>query len=236
MPRLAAALPLVCLLLPACSQQVYVPPTRPMLLHTARTVGAGQTSVQAQASTGGAMFGPEVSAGNVQIHRGLTERLDVAVDGTVYHVHDGSASRSDPNVYAVRVGVRGGLDENLAFVAGVGAGSSAGGPFVSADAGVVLSVENRYLVPFLSLVGSAGRPLDPLPVDVTVPDDERRQFDTPRPTLGVGGTLGVRLPLGWTPERGAPLSLVAGLGYHHLRDADSDEGYAGFGFGVESNF
>lgn len=122
--------------------------------------------------------------------------------------------------------------ENFALVAGGGAGHSpAAGMYTSADVGLVVGYENRYVVPFVHGGGFASLPLNPKEVNLTAPDDDDEHFDTPEKTVGLSFGAGLRVPLAHDTT-----SLLVGLSSTQVWDSDSDNGFMSFSGGIETSF
>jgi hypothetical protein len=220
-----------------CSQNVYSPPARPFPLESARTSGTGHTGVDVTASAHANLFGPSLVAMSVRGRQGVTEQIDVTVDGSAARVDEESVAGTERDIYFGRVGAKYNPDHSvIAFTAGAGGGyAPAGGAFVAGDLGVVIAFENCHFVPFVSLTGFASQPLAPRPIDVTTPDDDQRVMDTPSTTLGSFLTFGARVPL--VPlrckRRQPHPAIVFGMGRTTVQDRDARDELLSLGIGID---
>ena len=101
---------------------------------------------------------------------------------------------------------------------GLGTGGSAGGGFVSPDAGPILAFENSYFVPFASVRASASLQFGRHTVDTAGVGDSLGEYLYQPPLTWIGGGLiGFRVPFGC---KAAPCdvsgSFLAGLGLTYL--------------------
>lgn len=217
---LAASLPA---LVAGCNHNVQLPPSRLPALEAPRVVGAGQRRLRTQLGRYGALFNGAATAGDVRLRSGLSDRLELAVDGSMLYIDDGGLGGS---VYLGRLGLK--LDPSgsgeLALNGGVGTGFSAeGGLMTSADAGVTLGVPNPYAVPFLGLSTFVSAPVFAYPVRT---GDAPEDVDTPTLTTGGGLSLGVSI----IRRR---YSIAAGFSATSMRDEDDTEVYYGLGGALE---
>ena len=228
----------VTLALGACSHRVYSPPASTMPLSGAATVTAGRTAVRAEASSLSEILGPTSGVGAVAARHGITEKLEVDVQGGAAHVRARSAAATDPNIYAGRVGARfnPGTTRNLAFTAGLGGGHSAGGEFVSADLGITIAYEDSRLVPFAGFRGFVSEPIRARPVDTST-DHIGDEVDTPLTSIGTMTRAGLKLHLArdWRDSRKDPV-LVAGLGITAISDEYTTDVYMDLAAGFEIGF
>ena len=208
-------------------------------MESVATVGTGRRGLNVEASAHGKVFGPTVVAGGLRGRYGLRDDLEISGDLTTVHVTEESATGTNPNVFLARIGVKFNPGHGfLAITGGLGDGwAPAGGPFTSADLGLIVAYENCYAVPFGSIRGFASVPLDPRPIDLSQPGNSDPVVDTPELTVGYSLQLGFRVPL--SHERCpalAPVALTAGIGVTEMRDGDSSLGFGGAGVGLEANF
>lgn len=215
-----------------CSRHAFSPPARALPIETPQTLEPGQTSVQGEASSNGALFGPDVAVGTARVRHGVAEDVDVTGEATVMHVSGsgGEGVSTNPNIYSARVGVKHRLSSWFAVGAGLGGGGSAGGGFLSPDLTVMAGWENRYVIPFLALRGFTSHPIGASTVYLG-----DSVYDRPRLTLGFAWALGLRVPLlhAKTPGGVAPVSAGIAVGSSYLFDGKSNEGFAGLATSLE---
>lgn len=221
-----------------CSHNLYSPPARPMPLEAPRTLDTGKSSISLSGGRSGALFGPEVAVGTVTGRRGVADGVEATVEGSVIHVFGDSAAPVSRDIVSGRAGAKVQLGtRHVAATAGLGAGTSAGGPFLAPDLGVVAGYDNDVLIPFVSLHGMLSSPLGARDVDVTPADQARGTFvGRPRFTKGAGATLGGRLPLGDPHSAGTSGALYGGMSFMKLFSHGEQEGFMGFGGGGEIIF
>ena len=241
MTRQLISLTCITLALGACSHNVFSPPASTMPLTSAANVAAGRTAVRAEASTVSEfVLGPDIGVGALAARHGVTENLEVDVQGSAGHVFEKSAAGTDRNIYAGRVGAKlnPGTTRNLAFTAGLGGGHSAAGEFVSADLGIAIAYEDSRLVPFAALRGFVSEPIRAKAVDTgDGTDNPGDHIDTPRTTVGAMTRVGLKLHLAgdWRTNTSDP-TLVAGLGVTKIADDMTNEVYADLSAGFEIGF
>src|SRR5262249_19839691 len=103
--------------------------------------------------------------------------------------------------------------------------ASSSGPFASVDAGSVLAYDGCSVTPFISGWGYVSKPLDARPVDASEPQFAPGTYvDTPETTVGVQVRIGLKLNLSSCERKDK--AIVAGFGFDHLWDNDSDRGLA----------
>lgn len=213
--------------------------------------GAGQANLQVGGASSGAVFGPHVASGAVQVEYGATERVDLVGSGTWMHL---SAQDSDPravgdpdrNALSGRAGVRLALFDSrlvaeasprrpvfgLALLAGAGGGASRVGTFIAPDLGVAASL--RTDTGFDITLGA--RTWTSVPV-------VRRSFgwsdgtssNLPNVTFGAGFHLQGAVPLVIDDEgQGeAPVRLVGGIGLAWVTDGAEPLGFLQLGGALE---
>lgn len=207
-----------------------------MPLESAATLPAGDTGIQVEGGYHSRVFGPEVLSGTVRVRHGVGDGVEVAVDGSALRldVDRPPGSRVSTSVHAARAGAKVRLAKPVSVAGGFGGGYSAGGAFVSPEAGPILAFENRYLVPFLATRFGVSQPLSPRPVDTSEAQDGSA-VDRPRTTWIATGVVGLRVPLGWSePEAGTVRgSLLAGVGMTHLADTRDKDTFGQLALGGE---
>lgn len=222
----------IAVLVAGCSHNVYTPPTRAFPLETPQTLDDGRYGVQLEASGHG--NGPKVGAGTLRLRRGIADGAELDGEITYAKASDPSAASTNPNLLAARAGAKLRSEEipEVAVMAGLGGGTFAGGPYVSADAGAVVAYDTCRLTPFVGGMGYVSTPLDARPVDTTQPGMAVGTFvDTPETTAGIQVRVGLKLNLSSCDDRRT--ALVAGFGLDHFWDDDSDRGYASGGAALE---
>jgi hypothetical protein len=196
----------------ACSQNVQIPPSRPLALEAPRTVGAGVQRARFQLGRHAAVFDPAITSGNLRYRRGLDEKIELQVDGTALAVEGAGPGL---NTYLGRVGLK--VDPapgEAAFHGGAGLGlSPAGGTMASADAGLTLGIPLRLVSPFVSGATFISAPIDANEIRT---GSEPGDVDTPTVTTGAGVTLG----LAFVRDR---YSIAFGVDVTSLRDEDGSE-------------
>lgn len=205
-----------------CSQNVQIPPARPLSLEAPRTVGAGERRARLQLSNHAALFNPSATAGDLRYRTGVADRLELQLDGTAVVLEDADMRH---NVYLGRAGLK--LDPApgvLALHGGVGGGvSPAGGTMASADAGVTLGLPWRLVSPFVTGTTFISAPIEPRQVRT---GPEPGDVDTPTVTAGVGLTVG----LAFVRER---YSIALGVDATTLSDEDGEETMMGAALAIE---
>ena len=223
--------------LAGCPTHVLSPPSQFLPLESPAPLAAGETWLGAEGGVGGAVFGPDVATGAVVARRGLTDTLELRADATLASILANGRADTSPWIGSGRVGVKALFAPSfphLAWTAGLGGGTSAGGAFATADLGVIVGYENPIIVPFLSVAGLVSVPLTRHEVDITRADAEPGDpavLDTPNTTLGARVGFGVRVPV-----EGADLSV--GAAFLFLADATRDEdlGFTGASASLGARF
>jgi len=147
-------MPMIAMLVTACTTEVFTPPARPMPLTGADAPALGKRDVQLDASSAGEVMGPGITTGNLRYRHGIAESTALTVDAGLVHVRDSSGGMFDPHAGTARVGVHtsaAATDEiDMAGFAGAGAGHAWGvGSWVSGDAGFAFSGRNKWFRPTL---------------------------------------------------------------------------------------
>lgn len=191
----------------ACTPLIYSPPARPIAQATAGTLGKARSAVQVNSSYYGAFAafggGGKIVAASVQGRHGLTDGLDVVVDASLFRILNNTVFRTgnstvdnDPNIFAMRVGVKQRLHQHFAVFGGLGGGySPAAGAFLSPDLGVVASSRQCYLDPFFSLSGFLSVPLAPRTLVIGITDDREPIEERTESAYGFALAVGFKIPL-----------------------------------------
>ncbi len=223
-----------------CNHELYSPPARMLPLESPATLARGETGVQAEGATQGAIFGPSVETGTLRVREGMADATDATAEVSVLHVDGRSVADTYPYAFAGRVGLKHAALPWLSLVGGLGGGASAGGGFVSPDVGVIAGYENRWAVPFVSLRVSVSVPFDGRPVDTgQAGHDALGQYVyTPPFTWIGGGTVGLRVPVGRCDPGTSCVhgSLLGGLGLTELAYAGASAGLMSLAGGGEIVF
>jgi hypothetical protein len=212
--------------LTACSQRVYSPPSQAFGLGPVTAMSEGAQTLDVELASHSQIFDPALRSGGARLTRGIGGRTEVTGEGTAYSV----AGR---NIYAGRAGVRTSPGEDLALFAGAGGGyAPVAGGFTTLDAGAAVGIHNCVLVPVVQGSAFVSQPIAPRAVDVS--DDDIMVTDTPATTWGATVRGGLRLSLSPSAcRRGEPGSWVyAGFDITGVRDHDSDDSLFGVGLGL----
>jgi hypothetical protein len=215
-----------------CSHNVYTPPARAFPLETPRTLPAGAYGIAIEGSAHGE--NPSIGAGTVRVRRGIVENVEASAEVTYARVSDETAADTNPSLFAARAGARLRPDElqSVGVTAGLGAGTFAGGPFVTADAGATLAYDTCRLTPFVGGGAFVSQPLDARDVDTTRPGEPvGTHVDVPETTAGVQVRVGVSLNLASCERRSA--AVIVGVGLDHYWDDDDDRGLASGGAALQ---
>lgn len=180
-----------------CSYQLVSPPARMVNLESAKTVAPGETvgGLHGAAYTG--IFDPAAVVTNAGVRRGIADDLEIDGDLSWARLSYDGFPDIDRNIYAARVGAK--LSNHQGFAAlfgGVGGGfAPAAGGFTAADAGVVMSLPNCYLVPFGNAMMFGSLPIAARQVDFRNADGTIHSSDKADPTYGFGFGAGLEIPL-----------------------------------------
>jgi hypothetical protein len=226
-----------------CAHQVYSPPARMLPLESAATLSEGETGVQVEGAVHGAVFGTGFGesgeSGAVRVRHGFSANVEGALEADALHIDGHSIAHTSPYALAARAGIKAAiLGNDLSITAGLGTGGSAGGGFVSPDAGIILAFENSYVVPFASVRASASLPFDRHTVDTGGFGDSVGEYLYQPPLTWIGGGLiGFRVPFGCKP---APCdvhgSFLAGLGLTYLGATGTSTTFVSLAAGGELAF
>lgn len=203
-----------------CSHNVQIPPARPLGLEAPATVGAERHRVRAQVAQHGALFNGDFQSGDLRLRTGLSDRLELAVDGSVL-LPEAAANRP---IYLGRIGGKLNLagGRSFALTGGLGGGASPGaGGMISADGGFIVGIDNPYVVPFFAVSTFMSAPIAARPVRTG-----EDAVDTPSLTGGTGATAGLSV----IRDR---FTLAVGLDVTTLRDEDGAESFFSLGAGLE---
>lgn len=202
-----------------CTTHLYSPPARLVPLETSAVLPRGATGIQGEVGGGGGLFGPTLFAGSLRVRRAVTEQIEIVSEGNLLLVEDRHG------VPSLRVGVKYAPIMHVALTAGLGAGFSDAGGFVSPDLGAIVAYENPYFVPFFSARSWVSSPIGAR--TLTLPtSDSRDMFAEFRPhfSLGVALTAGFRIPF-LREATGLPrASILAGFSVYGLYDRETHEG------------
>jgi hypothetical protein len=225
------------LLLAGCPFKVWSPPARLLPLESSSTIGEQRTSIGGEVSYHAGPWGAEVPGGTVRVQHGFGELVDGEVEAYYADVQGDPLVKTSGTIAAARAGVTWDVwRRDLAFVGGLGGGGSAGGGFVSADAGMIAAWENCYLVPFIGAHVLLSQPIDAQEVDLAEVG-ESPHVDTPDTTFGFSLRAGLKVPLGREQcAQHERLDLYAGADLTGLWKSTEKTGFVGGGLGVQVNF
>ncbi len=226
-----ALLPVLAISSLACARNVFSPPALPLPLEAPRTLDNGQAAIQASGGTSSSMFGPDLVAGAATVHVGMGRGTEASLGASVTHLQGHSSAGTSPDIISARAGVKKELwRHHVSAIAGLGGGTDAGGGFVSPDVGVIAGFDNRYAVPFLSLHAMSSIPVGARQVDVSIDDEQPGTYvGTPKPTWGIGSTVGLRVPIGNPDSKGVHAGLTGGMTFWKLYSDGHDIGFTGLG-------
>ncbi len=238
-----ALLVVLALLASGCSFHAFSPPTRLLTLESAETLKEGETSIGAEGSVGGFVFGDVSGLGGVRVRRGLADGVEVSIDAAAGYVAGWTFSCEDASSdcvpghargagAALRVGAKWApWIRHFALTGGIGGGGSLLGGFFGADLGVIASYDNPHFVPFVSTTLGVSLPF----MAPTLHFGENR--DAASTTMWWSTTLGVKLPLPIGPNltsvRG---SVLLGVGTLYLYDGTESDAAALATLGGEVSF
>lgn len=232
----SAALVALTAAVAGCSHHVYSPPARAFPLETVAPVGEGRTGVQLEGGYHDITWGADAVSGTGRVRYGVHEEIDMAAEVMAVHIDGDSAAGTSPNIYAARVGGKARVMSFMALAAGIGAGTSAGGPYASPDLGIIAAYENRYVVPFYAVRGFASQPFGAREVDTTEEGEPvGTHVDKPRFTRGLATSAGARLLLPWGAEE-PTWALSVGGGVTVLADNAESDTMRNLGGGLELMF
>lgn len=182
---------------------VFSPPARIVNAESAAPVKPGETVVGGRAAAFGALFGSDIMALGGGVRHGVAPDVELNGEATYGRVEPVDAVIADRNAFAAHAGLKAGR-RAVSFTTGVGGGYvGATGSFMAADFGVILSLPNCYVVPFLSPSAYVSAPLRAKTVTFN-----SGESSTPGATYGYGFSVGLEIELqpsvcrdGHTPPR-----------------------------------
>jgi len=204
-------------LIAACTPTAYAPPARMISLDSPTAPRARGTDVQAEIGRIGAVFGPDLAAGNLRTRHAVTDTIVVEAEGGMAKVEnegtlvvDTPVQRSTTSVpatspstshsaYTGRAGaILQGTDGAVrgALTAGIGGGySPVAGGWTSVDVGASAGGTNRYIRPWFAGDLGYNQPLSPRPFTVSYDDLDETEQTTLELTsnMMVRGTFGLEL-------------------------------------------
>jgi hypothetical protein len=235
--RLSSAV--IVLLLGGCNHHVYSPPARTLPLETIGSVGHGRTGLALEGARHGALFGVHAATGTARFRHGVSDDVDLSLEGNLIHIEGESAAGTMQEIYSLRIGTKYQVTSAFAVTGGNGLGLHAGGTFASPDLGVITGFENRYAVPFFSARALMSVPVRSHTVDTTSagspPGTELGRAEL---TGGFATAFGLRVPIppSFEPKTGVRGSLVGGGGVTLLADSEDDTMLMSWGAGAEMEF
>jgi hypothetical protein len=194
----------------ACSYTVVSPPARLVNMESASTAAPGETVGGVHGGALSGVFDPAVATGSVGVRRGVIEGVELDAEATYARLQYDGFPNIDRNIYAARVGAKArNAGRYAAAFGGVGGGyAPAGGGFLAADVGAVLSLPNCYVVPSLIGSGIASVPVGAKQVDFVAPDGTLAASDKAVTSYGFSLGVALEVPLsqarcraGLTPPR-----------------------------------
>ena len=207
----------------SCSPYLHSPPARMVPLEAAKALPKGDFAVQGALAGGVAIFGPSVGAGTAQGRYGFGRGFEGAAEvGFAALGARGSdwTTNARRSMFAARAGFKYEVASWFAVQAGLGGGVSAGGGYISPDAGAIFSYQGEHIVPFFS--GGVFYSVPLAEKDIVFTNGDRMEVLRADKTIGYQGNLGLRIP--FTDSRSdSPRSAVM-LGYR-LVVAVHDEEY-----------
>ncbi len=218
----------------ACTPHVFSPPGRTIALEAPATVGDGETAIQVSGGASGEVFGEAVVHGGARVRHGLTDELELTVDGTaIYFTNRDSPFETSAHqgIYGARLGVKRAYTRHFALTAGMAGGGSAAGGFLSPDVGFVLGYDNPYFVPFFGGRVFLSQPLNTH--EIVIVDNGMDTFHTAQTSYGFAIETGGRVPFGPREDRAG--AITGGMGLTLLGDGDERRGFFGFALGLELN-
>ncbi len=236
-----------------CSYTVVSPPARFVNLESAKTVAPGETVGGVHAGALSGIFDPAVITGSAGVRRGVADGVELDGDATWGHLLADGFPDLDRNIYALRAGAKvqgSGPRKYFALFGGLGGGyAPAGGGFVAADLGAVVSAPNCYVTPSLIGAGIGSVPIGAKQVDFIGSDGTLVASDKAVTSYGYSLGVSLEIPLaharcreGLTPPRiqlglggtrmirsDAPRTTINSNGQTTSRDGDGAVGLmAGF--------
>jgi len=206
------------------------PPTRLAVQDTPGTVGEGNTELAFGGGFAGAGWDGSATYATVSVVHGIVDGTDLHVDATAGGIVVDDQYVDEISAFGM---ARFGIEQNLvrrvlSVIAGVGGGRTRAGNFASADAGLLLGYENRYVSPFVGAVLHLGTPLSTPSVRIDRHEDDgsiSTRYREAYRSIGWVGSAGLRIPFGGhrlhEPHRFALQFSIDG-GSSHGKDPSDD--------------
>jgi len=228
----------IALLFSGCTAHVFSPPAMGGTLESVKPLAESEMKVGARVGSQKDGFGPKATTFNARFHRGFAQKFELGADFSLFHVKGVEQADQDlsPYVGAMRLGGKlEVLEHYMAIQGGVGGGFSDAGQFVSPDLGIILAVENPYLVPFVNVSGFVSQPINPKAVDVSHADEPvGTNVQEPKFTYGIQWSGGIRVP--FEISKGIILAPSVGFGGTYLVDSDATANLTGVVGGLDLQF
>jgi hypothetical protein len=216
----------------ACSYTSYTPPARMMPLETAVAPAPGASDLQLEGSTANASLGFQTTNGAARLRGGLTDQVSISGEAGMISVGGDTDTSLDRHAYIGRVAAH--VHEtdrspgaHVAFTGGVGGGTSeVAGNWISEDAGVIVSGNGYWFVPFASLEGFASQPID-APHFTYVDTSGYSHDDRLTRTAGFRVTAGFELRNGDAAD--SAFGLIVGLMLGGIQKPGTGDGFGGLG-------
>jgi hypothetical protein len=190
------AVMVLCIGATACSPYLHSPPGRMVPLEAAKALPKGDFAIQGAFAGGGAFWGPSVGAGTLQGRYGFGHGFqgDLEAGFAVMGARDTDWNTSASHaLYSARAGFKYEAASWFAVQAGLGGGGSAGGGYISPDAGIIFSYQGKNVVPFVSGSFYSSHPINAKPI--VFQDQDSTEVLLPDRTLGAYGNFGLRIPI-----------------------------------------
>jgi len=228
-------LALGAVVLGGCNHHVYSPPARTFSMQGPASLPRGRSAFGMEAGANAAAFGPTVAAGTARYRRGLTDEVEINVEGSVMGIVEepaedvsqlGAVGRLgvhySPSVFARHVGI----------TAGLGGGGWAAGGLLAGDLGLIVGYENPYFVPRFGVQFFVSQPIAARAIDTTAQgeDDDPEHRQTPITTYGFQFDAGFKIPIRQAAN------LYMGALCHYLTDGVQYEVFWGGMGGFEILF
>jgi hypothetical protein len=223
-------------LLAGCAQHIYSPPARGMPLEGSRSLATDENALMLEAGESGALFGPDFAVAGIRYRHGFSEQLEGSAELGLLRVTTDGDTTTHRNAYAARAAVKYALVKWVAFVGGLGGGAHDAGGFLSPDLGVLVSGENKYVVPNLSVRTFVSQPIAAQRVDLGFDDNDEIGRVTGEPRFSYGFSLGssLRIPM-WRCDA-LTHSLYGGFTLTRISDGEKALGILGLSAGFEMVF
>lgn len=223
------------LILTGCNAHVFSPPANIAPMESTHVSDAGTTRLAGYVSNPKIEFGPRGTTLSARARHGLGHNLELGLDAHFVDFDTDSALHDDLNAkigIARLAGKWSPLGNYFALTAGIGAGTHTAGQFIAPDLGIILAIENPYLIPFANISGFLSQPLNEKPVDLTHRNQNPGEsIQTPALTWGATWSLGLKLPL--THATGMPIAPYLGVTGTRLWDEKDNTHILGFTTGID---